>query len=306
MVSPGWKEVYEGDYRDEDEDEEQDIRDQSLPVRKQGEKLKTETLRLKEGKTKPPARFTEATLLAAMENPVKYLSTGDRQAAKTLGETGGLGTVATRADIIEKLFKSFMMEKKGNEIHLTSKAKQLLELVPEDLKKPELTADWEKKLSDIAKGNLRQDTFLKEIREYTCEIVEEIKTGSGTFRHDNITNKICPNCGKRLLAVNGKNSKMLVCQDRECGYRETVSRTTNARCPKCHKRMEMIVKGKEETFVCACGYKEKLSSFQARRKKEGAGVNKRDVQKYLRQQQKEAKEPVNNGFAQALAGIKLD
>lgn len=295
-----------GDYRDEDEDEEQDIRDQSLPVRKQGEKLKTETLRLKEGKTKPPARFTEATLLAAMENPVKYLSTGDRQAAKTLGETGGLGTVATRADIIEKLFKSFMMEKKGNEIHLTSKAKQLLELVPEDLKKPELTADWEKKLSDIAKGNLRQDTFLKEIREYTCEIVDEIKTGSGTFRHDNITNKICPNCGKRLLAVNGKNSKMLVCQDRECGYRETVSRTTNARCPKCHKRMEMIVKGKEETFVCACGYKEKLSSFQARRKKEGAGVNKRDVQKYLRQQQKEAKEPVNNGFAQALAGIKLD
>lgn len=306
VVSLGWKEVYEGDYRDEEEDDQQEMKDQSLPFRKGGEKLKIESIRLKEGKTKPPARFTEATLLAAMENPVKYLSTGDRQAAKTLGETGGLGTVATRADIIEKLFKSFLMEKKGNEIHLTSKAKQLLELVPEDLKKPELTADWEKKLSDIAKGSLRQDTFLKEIRGYTCEIVDEIKTGSGTFRHDNITSKICPSCGKRLLAVNGKNSKMLVCQDRECGYRETVSRTTNARCPKCHKRMEMIVKGKEETFVCACGYKEKLSSFQARRKKEGAGVNKRDVQKYMRQQQKEAKEPVNNGFAQALAGIKLD
>mgnify|MGYP002586955824 CR=1 FL=1 len=138
------------------------------------------------------------------------------------------------------------------------------------------------------------------------EIVGEIKTGTGTFRHDNLTNKICPNCGKRLLAVNGKNSKMLVCQDRECGYRETISRMTNARCPKCHKRMEMLVKGKEETFVCACGYKEKLSSFQARRAKEGAGVNKRDVQKYLKKQQKEAAEPVNNAFAQALAGIKLD
>ena len=302
----GWKDVYEGDYREEEDENEQEMKDQSLPVYKEGEKLKILDIRLKEGKTKPPARFTEATLLAAMENPVKYLSTGDRQAAKTLGETGGLGTVATRADIIEKLFNSFMMEKKGNEIHLTSKAKQLLELVPEDLKKPELTADWEKKLSDIAKGKLRQDTFLKEIRDYTCEIVDEIKTASGTFRHDNITNKICPECGKRLLAVNGKNSKMLVCQDRECGYRETISRTTNARCPKCHKRMEMIVKGKEETFICACGYKEKLSSFQARRKKEGAGVNKRDVQKYLKQQQKEAKEPVNNAFAQALAGIKLD
>lgn len=306
VKNAGWKEVYEGDYREEEDENEQEMKDQSLPVYKEGEKLKILDIRMKEGKTKPPARFTEASLLAAMENPVKYLSTGDRQAAKTLGETGGLGTVATRADIIEKLFNSFMMEKKGNEIHLTSKAKQLLELVPEDLKKPELTADWEKKLSDISKGKLRQDTFLKEIRDYTCEIVDEIKTASETFRHDNITNKVCPQCGKRLLAVNGKNSKMLVCQDRECGYRETISRTTNARCPKCHKRMEMIVKGKEETFICVCGYKEKLSSFQARRKKEGAGVNKRDVQKYLKQQQKEAKEPVNNAFAQALAGIRLD
>ena len=98
---------------------------------------------------------------------------------------------------------------------------------------------------------------------------------------------------------------MLVCQDRECGYREKVSRTTNARCPKCHKKMELVMKGTEETFVCVCGYKERLSAFKARREKEGAGVNKRDVQKYLRRQQKEAKEPVNNAFAQALAGIKL-
>ena len=269
-------------------------------------KLHIDMSRLTSGKTKPPAHFTEATLLAAMENPVKYMSSRDAQAAKTLGETGGLGTVATRADIIEKLFHTFLMEKRGNEIYLTSKAKQLLELVPEDLKKPELTADWEKKLSDISKGKLKQKVFLDGIREYTDEIVSEIKTGSGTFRHDNLTNKICPHCGKRMLAVNGKNSKMLVCQDRECGYRETISRTTNARCPKCHKRMEMLVKGKEETFVCVCGYKEKLSSFQARRAKEGAGVNKRDVQKYLKKQQKEAAEPVNNAFAQALAGLKLD
>ena len=305
VVSAGWKEVYEGGSTDDDE-EEQTLKDQKLPVLKQGEKLPIGSVRLTTGKTKPPAHFTEATLLAAMENPVKYMSSKDTQAAKTLGETGGLGTVATRADIIEKLFHTFLMEKRGNEIYLTSKAKQLLELVPEELKKPELTADWEKKLSDISKGKLKQKVFLDGIREYTEEIVGEIKTGTGTFRHDNLTNKICPNCGKKLLAVNGKNAKMLVCQDRECGYRETISRTTNARCPKCHKRMEMLVKGKEETFVCACGYKEKLSSFQARRAKEGAGVNKRDVQKYLKKQQKEAAEPVNNAFAQALAGIKLD
>lgn len=308
VKSQGWKEVYEGSLEDDCEEEVEDerkLKDQRLPELKAGIRLKVLKTSLNTGKTKPPARFTEATLLAAMENPVKYMETRDREAVKTIGETGGLGTVATRADIIEKLFHSFMMEKKGNEIHITSKAKQLLELVPEDLKKPELTADWEMKLSQIAKGKIRQGDFLHEIRDYTCEIVNEIKAGEGTFRHDNLTNKVCPRCGKKLLAVNGKNSKMLVCQDRECGYRETISRTTNARCPKCHKRMEMYVKGKEETFVCQCGYKEKLSVFQARRQKEGAGVGRRDVQNYLRRQQKEANEPVNNAFAQALSGIKL-
>ena len=308
IKSMGWKEVYEGGADDDLEDEADDekkLKDQRLPEMKTGTRLKILKTSLNTGKTKPPARFTEATLLAAMENPVKFMETRDKEAVKTLGETGGLGTVATRADIIEKLFHSFMMEKKGNEIHITSKAKQLLELVPEDLKKPELTADWEMKLSQIAKGRIRQGDFLHQIRDYTCEIVDEINTGEGTFRHDNLTNKVCPQCGKKLLAVNGKNSKMLVCQDRECGYRETISRTTNARCPKCHKRMEMYVKGKEETFVCQCGYKEKLSAFQARRQKEGAGVGKRDVQNYLRRQQKEANEPVNNAFAQALSGIKL-
>ena len=308
IKSMGWKEVYEGGADDDLEDEADDekkLKDQRLPEMKTGTRLKILKTSLNTGKTKPPARFTEATLLAAMENPVKFMETRDKEAVKTLGETGGLGTVATRADIIEKLFHSFMMEKKGNEIHITSKAKQLLELVPEDLKKPELTADWEMKLSQIAKGRIRQGDFLHQIRDYTCEIVDEIKTGEGTFRHDNLTNKVCPQYGKKLLAVNGKNSKMLVCQDRECGYRETISRTTNARCPKCHKRMEMYVKGKEETFVCQCGYKEKLSAFQARRQKEGAGVGKRDVQNYLRRQQKEANEPVNNAFAQALSGIKL-
>ena len=303
----GWREVYEGGWQDDEEDDSQEkLKDQKLPELKEGENLTVESASLTNGKTKPPARFTEATLLGAMENPVHFMESHDKKAARTLGETGGLGTVATRADIIEKLFNSFMMEKRGNEIYITSKAKQLLELVPEDLKKPELTADWEMKLIDIASGKLRQDKFLTGIREYVCEIVDEIKAGQGTFRHDNMTNKKCPNCGKHLLAVNGKNAKMLVCEDRECGYRETVSRTTNARCPKCHKRMEMLLKGKEETFVCRCGYKEKLSSFQARRAKEGAGVNKRDVQRYLKKQQKEANESMNNAFAQALSGIKLD
>ena len=310
VQSQGWKEAYETEVfsgEDEDETAEELPKEQKLPELKKGEKLKIEKTELTAGKTKPPARFNEATLLSAMENPVKYMESRDKTYIRTLGETGGLGTVATRADIIDKLFKSFLMEKKGKDIYITSKARQLLGLVPEDLKKPELTASWELKLGKIARGELKQEAFLSSIRGYTEELISEIKTADGTFRHENITGKKCPRCGKFLLAVNGKNSKLLVCQDRECGYRENLSRTTNARCPNCHKKMEMIVKGEEETFICStCGYKEKLSAFKKRREKEGAGVNKRDVARYLNQQKKEAEEPINNAFAAALSGLKLD
>lgn len=308
VKSLGWKEAYENlSDLDEEEDEgtESGIGEQTLPEMKKGSSFAVERVQITSGKTKPPAPFNEATLLSAMENPVKYMESKDAAAAKTLGETGGLGTVATRADIIDKLFHTFLMEKRGKDIYITSKAKQLLELVPEDLKKPELTAAWEMKLSGIAKGTIRKEDFLKNIREYTREIVGEIKTGDGTFRHENLTNKKCPVCGKRMLAVNGKNSKLLVCQDRECGHRETISRVTNARCPRCHKKMEMYVKGEEETFICVCGYKEKLSAFKSRREKEGAGVNKKDVQRYLNQQKREAKEPLNNAFADAFAKLNL-
>lgn len=301
VKSQGWKEAYDGEWTEEEDEEFQTLKELV-----KGQHLKIDRADITLGKTQPPAHFNEATLLSAMENPVKYMQTKDAKAAKTLGETGGLGTVATRADIIEKLFNTFLMEKRGSDIFITSKGKQLLELVPEDLKKPELTADWEMRLSRIARGQLKKNFFLKDIREYTQALIGEIKSGEGTFRHDNLTNTKCPVCGKRMLAVNGKNSKMLVCQDRACGHRETISRLTNARCPNCHRKMELYLKGKEDTFICAtCGYKEKLSSFQARRDKEGAGVSKRDVQRYLNKQKKEAQEPINNAFAQALAKINL-
>ena len=165
IKSAGWREVYESGYTDgEDEDEEQTTFSQiSLPDVQKGETLPVTALTITEGKTKPPACFTEGTLIAAMENPVKYLKHKDKDVVKTLGETGGLGTVATRADIIEKLFNSFLMEKKGNEIHITSKGKQLLSLVPSDLKSPELTASWEMRLQAIAKGKESDKTFMKEI-----------------------------------------------------------------------------------------------------------------------------------------------
>lgn len=310
MIQPGWRELYgqESSTGLEDSGEsggEEETGSQNLPLLEAGQKFPGVKVTVREGKTKPPARFTEGTLLAAMENPVRYMESQDAKMAKVLGETGGLGTVATRADIIEKLFNSFLMEKRGNEIYLTSKARQLLKLVPADLKKPELTASWEMKLTDIAKGREKPKAFMEEIRSYTEELIQEIRQEEGTFRHENLTNKKCPSCGKRLLAVNGKNAKLLVCQDRNCGYRETVSRLTNARCPNCHKRMEMVGKGQDAVFVCSCGHKERMDKFEERRQKEGRGVSKKDVARYLKQQNKEAQEPVNNAFAEALKGIRL-
>lgn len=308
---PGWREAYDAGYVDLDEDEDTENVTKFtkappvLSTWKKGSRIRIERLEITEGKTKPPAYFTEGTLIAAMENPVKYMTQKNATKARTLGETGGLGTVATRADIIEKLFGSFLMEKKGNEIHTTSKGRQLLELVPKDLKTPELTADWELRLQAIARGREKDSHFMSEIEGYTKTLIQEIRTANGSYRHDNMTRKKCPDCGKFMLEVNGKHGKMLVCQDRECGYRETISRHTNARCPVCHKRMDMIGHGEEQRFVCACGHKEKLSAFEQRRAKEGKGVSKRDVNRYLQKQAKEAKEPINNAFADALKNIKL-
>lgn len=302
VKSLGYKEIYENSSEDENKDE---TLSKVLPNINKNDVIKDIVFTITEGKTKPPAPFNEASLLTAMENPVNFLEQKEKEMVKTLGETGGLGTVATRADIIEKLFHSFLMEKKGREIFLTSKGKQLLELVPADLKTPALTAQLEMKLSKIAKGNLNMQSLMNEMTDYTKEIVNEIKASDEKFRHDNITNTKCPSCGKKMLLVSGKNSKMLVCQDRECGHRETIERTSNARCPVCHKKMGLKGKGEGQIFTCACGYKEKLAAFTERRKKEGAGVGKKDVANYMKKMKAETQEPINNAFADAFAKIKL-
>ncbi len=305
ILASGWKEVYGHHFDDEDSTDE--VKEQILPRIEKGQTLNLKLISQTSGQTKPPARFTEATLLSAMENPGKYMGTQDKRLADTLKSTGGLGTVATRADIIEKLFNSFLIEKRGGkDIYLTSKGRQLLDLVPEELKSPALTAEWEMKLEQIAKGQLKKDVFISEMKNYTKEIVSVIKSSDKKYKHDNISTKSCPDCGKPMLEVNGKKGKMLVCQDRECGHRKNVSRVTNARCPNCHKKLELRGEGDGQIFVCQCGHREKLSAFEARRKKDGGGkVDKRSVQKYLNQQNKE-EEPVNNALAEALKGLKFD
>ena len=276
IINLGWKENYK-DLDDEDEYE-------SLPTLKNDDILNIIKVKKINGKTSPPSYLNEGTLLTAMEK-------------------NNLGTVATRADIIEKLFNTFLIEKKGKDIHITSKGKQLLDLAPRDLKTPELTATWENKLIDISKGKLNKDTFIREIKDYSKEIVKEIKNSESKFKHDNLTKNKCPECGKYMLEVNGKKGKMLVCEDRECNTRKTVSQITNSRCPNCHKKLELKGEGEGRIFTCKCGYREKLSAFNKRKKEEKNKASKKDINKYLKNQNKN-QESFNNPFAEVLLKLK--
>ncbi len=295
VLKKGYKEVY--DYEDDTED-----KIQNLPDFIKGREISADKINLTSGSTKPPARFTEATLLSAMEKPSEYMENNDKLLSKTLGETGGLGTVATRADIIEKLFSSYLIEKRGNDIFITSKGRQLLGLVPKELKSPEMTALWELKLGKIAKGNLDRNSFMKEIKEYTKSIINEIKLSDAVFKHDNMSTTKCPECGKLMLEVKGKKGRMLVCQDRECGYKKSVSVITNARCPECHKKLELVGEGDGKRFVCVCGYRERYSVFQERKKSENNKMDKRDVQKFLKKLNNDNE--INNPMKDILSQLK--
>ena len=303
IKSKGWKKVYDKELIDEEYSEE--IKDQVLPKVNIKDKITMTKVNTKKSQTKPPSRFTEATLLSAMENPQKFVNVSGEE-AKTLNETGGLGTVATRADIIEKLFNSFVVEKKGKEIYPTSKGKQLIELVPSELKSPILTAKWEKKLDEISKGKADAHQFIREMKNYATALVEDVKSDNSNFIHDNKTGKKCPNCGKYLLEVKGKNGIMNVCQDRECGYRESVSKTTNARCPECKKKLELRGKGEGQIYVCPntnCSFREKASVFNKRFSSKSDKVNKREVNNIMKKMKKEAEEDINNPFADLLKGF---
>ncbi len=290
----GWKAMYDKNFATDEEDSEEE--DQRLPDLRQGQRMRVRSAKVVNGKTSPPARYTEATLLTAMEHPTAQVA--DKQQRQILQETGGLGTPATRADIIEKLFSAFYIERHGKELVPTSKGIQLVGLAPEDLRSAELTAKWEDRLARIARGQERDYVFVDEMRAYATKLVSAVKASDASYTHDNQTRKPCPDCGKMLLLVHGKRGDMLVCPDRECGFRKSVKQVTNARCPNCHKKLELWGEGDKQTFACACGYREKLSDFEKRRKADGAG--KTEVRRYMAQQEHRADEG-NTAMADALA-----
>lgn len=281
----GWKDLSDssdGESQSEAADDPE-MKSQSLPELSQGQTLPVLGINLKNGKTKPPGRYTEASLLSAMEQH-------------------NLGTPATRADIIEKLFASNSAERRGKEIFPMSKGIQLISLVPEELKSPELTEKWEKRLTAISKGQEKSAQFLSEMKDFTSMLVGRVVAADGNYRHDNMTRTRCPMCDKFLLEVNGKKGKMLVCQDRECGYRQNLSYVSNARCPQCHKKLNVVGEGEKRIYTCPCGFREKFDRYNQQLAENRNKMGKRELQEYMRKQEKET--PQDSAFAIAWAKLQ--
>lgn len=306
VTSKGWKMAYEGmDFEpDEDGGDEngEEDRDQTLPKVRQGDMLNVSGIEIKQGKTTPPSRYTEGTLLTAMEFAGKTVT--DKTMREAINTTGGLGTPATRADIIEKLFAVNYIELHGKEIVPTSKGIQLISIVPSELRSAELTGTWEQKLTAISKGQAKPKEFISEMRQYAETLVRNVVAGDAVYHHDNQTRNRCPECGEFLLEVNGKHGKQYVCKNRECGYRQTVSRQSNARCPQCHKKLEVRSSGTKKLYACKCGFRENFESFNRKLAEHSSKLSKREVSGFLNRQNKKEQEPFNSALADALAKLK--
>ncbi|WP_426443623.1 DNA topoisomerase III [Staphylococcus xylosus] len=288
----GFKEIFE------DKDK---VNDQMEQLQK-GAKLNISKVQINQHETTPPPYFNEGTLLKAMESPQKFFNLTDKKHNQTLKETGGIGTVATRADIIDKLFNMNAIESRDGKIKITSKGKQILELAPQKLTSPLLTAEWEEKLTLIEQGKYDASKFTTEMKSFTNDVVSEIKESDQNYKHDNLTTTECPTCGKFMIKVKTKNGQMLVCQDPQCKTKKNVQRKTNARCPNCHKKMTLFGRGKDAVYRCVCGHTETQAQMDKRHKnKKSDKVNKKDLKKYMGNN--EGLE--NNPFQDALKGLKF-
>lgn len=196
LVKAGWLEVYGREVESDGDNASTSL----VPVQ-EGERVHTEDVEIREARTKPPPRFTEATLLTAMEGAGRLVE--DDELREAMAEKG-LGTPATRAAIIEGLIEEEYVRRHGNELQATAKAFMLLSLLRrmqvEELTKPELTGDWEFKLKQMEQGRLSRPSFMSEIADMTRRIVERAKTFEGddaaaTYAEIKVS---CPKCGERI------------------------------------------------------------------------------------------------------------
>lgn len=203
-VSAGWKDVI-GKKSEAKE----------LPPLKKGDKVQNAKPKLETKKTKPPARYNDASLLESMINAAKFVE--DSKYKKMLKGTEGIGTEATRASIVEILFQREYVKKQKKNIISTEKGRALIDAAPEEAKSIELTAYWESQLEKIANGELRPDEFLKEQEVLLSSMIDEIKAGKCTLKKAVGTLYNCPKCEAGLRQIKSKKNgkKYWVCGNKD-------------------------------------------------------------------------------------------
>jgi len=227
-LEPGWRGVYglESDLdKQSGKTADEDAGDESaeLPKLEQGQTVKCVKAEFEDKQTKPPPRYSEATLLSAMETAGKRI---DDEELREAMKDSGLGTPATRAETIEVLIRREYIERAGKELQPTPKGLQVITMLEEHpLTSPELTGDWEKRLSDIEHGSGDRKDFIKGIVDLTTQTVEQIAgLDKEKLRPERVELGPCPRCGAETGEIIKENSRAYGCtswKSREepgCGY----------------------------------------------------------------------------------------
>ncbi len=197
---PGWRGVYSVEAKEEttagDKKKDKKAKKETLlPIVKEGDSIRYTDLRLQEGQTKPPALYNEASILSAMETAGRQVDDEDmREAMKDCG----LGTPATRAQILERLISVGYINREQNRLIPTDKGIYLIENIQDkELLSPKLTGDWEKKLNDMAQGNFKREDYMAGIASFTSKVVETVKnTAEGGDLEGQDPIGLCPICKK--------------------------------------------------------------------------------------------------------------
>ena len=251
-IDDGWRAV---DFRPVDTEDDAEHGSGKIEELEKGKKLKVLKTRLRAKQTCPPAKYTEGSLLAAMENPSTFIT--DQKLKESI-KKGGLGTPATRADIIEKLVTNHYIERDNGSLSISPAGEEVLLLAPLKLKSPELTAEWELRLNMIAEGNEKAGKFTADIRSSTKELVNSVNSGGKDYKQKEFSKKPCPLCGRMMMPMKDKKGRALhVCRSLSCGYEEEPENFHNAGRPSkqekavTRKLMKQFSNDSPDTFTLA-------------------------------------------------------
>jgi DNA topoisomerase-3 len=214
LVEAGWKAVYGQEARSPDADDDDSGGDQLLPRLERGENVETLSVDSLAKETKPPRRFSEASLLGAMETAGKHV---EDETLREAIKDSGIGTPATRAAIIERLISVGYIERDGRALHATEKGINVIRLLgPHPLTSPELTGEWEHRLGLIERGEDSRDRFMGDIERFTAETIAELdKLEAAKVERANLGP--CPVCGRDVIE-NRKGYSCWTKDDPGCGF----------------------------------------------------------------------------------------